>query len=142
MPCVNRLRPPVILVAVLAVAAAPLAGCARMAPMHGAAHGSGGGTTATLQPGADDWRRDPHMRSFYDTVVAAFAAGPDKVDEAALEAKSIVIFRDFAVSKGMNPDAMQDHLKLIPKQMIRIAREDPAVLKDYDAFVDALFGPK
>ncbi len=98
-------------------------------------------TTVDIQ-GGDAWRKDPHMRQFYDTVVAAFAKGPAKVDGPALEAKSFAIFRDFAVSKGMNPDAMQDHLKLIPRQMIQIAREDPSVLKDYDGFLDALFGPK
>jgi len=100
-----------------------------------------GGTTVDLQ-GGDAWRKDPHMRQFYDTVVKAFAKGPSKVDAPALETASFAIFRDFAISKGMNPDAMQDHLKLIPRQMIQIAREDPAVLKDYDTFLDALFGPK
>ena len=100
-----------------------------------------GGTTVDIQ-GGDEWRKDPHMREFYDVVVKAFAKGPAKVDAPALEAASYAIFRDFAVSKGMNPDAMQDHLKLIPRQMIQIAREDPSVLKDYDSFVDALFGPK
>lgn len=98
-------------------------------------------TTADLQ-GSDAWRRDPHIRTFYDTVKAAFANGPDKVDSADLEARSFVIFRDFAVSKGMNPDAMQDHLKLIPRQMIKVVREDPSVLASYDTFADALFGPR
>lgn len=109
------------------------------APAPGAA--ASGATTVDLQ-GGDAWRKDPHMRQFYDTVVAAFAAGPAKVDAPALEAKSYAIFRDFAVSKGMNPDAMQDHLKLIPRQMIQIARDDPSVLKDYETFLDAVFGPK
>jgi hypothetical protein len=99
------------------------------------------GTTVDIQ-GSDAWRKDPHMRQFYDTVVAGFAGGPGKVDAPALEAKSYVIFRDFAVSKGMNPDAMQDHLKAIPRQMIQIAKEDPKVLANLDDFLDALFGPK
>ena len=110
---------------------------------HPGAPPPAGGTTVSLQGGDDDaWRKDPHMRQFYDTVVAAFAKGPNQVDAPALEKTSFAIFRDFAVSKGMNPDAMQDHLKLIPRQMIQIAREDPSVLKDYDSFLNALFGPK
>ena len=64
------------------------------------------------------------------------------MDSAALEAKSFAIFRDFAVSKGMDPDAMQDHLKLIPGQMIKVVREDPSVLASYDSFADAIFGPR
>ena len=99
------------------------------------------GTTVDIQ-GGDAWRRDPHMRQFYDAVVAAYARGPANVDAAALEKTSFAIFRDFAVSKGMNPDAMQDHLKLIPRQMIQIVKEDPKVLTSYDDFLDALFGPK
>lgn len=98
-------------------------------------------TTVDLQ-GGDAWRKDPHMRQFYDAVVAAYAKGPAKVDAAALEKTSFVIFRDFAVSKGMNPDVMQDHLKLIPRQMIQIVKEDPKVLTNYDDFLDAIFGPK
>lgn len=111
-------------------------------PLHGRAQpATGQPTTADLQ-GSDAWRRDPHIRTFYDTVKTAFANGPDKVDSADLEAKSFAIFRDFAVSRGMDPDAMQDHLKLIPRQMIRVVREDPAVLASYDSFADAVFGPR
>lgn len=99
------------------------------------------GRTVDIQ-GADPWRGDPHFRKFYDAVVAAFAKGPDKVDAAALEKASFAIFRQFAVSKRMNPDVMQDHLKLIPRQMIQIAREDPEVLTNYEHFLDAGFGPK
>ena len=98
-------------------------------------------TTVDIQ-GGDAWRKDPHMRQFYDAVVAAYAQGPAKVDAAALEKTSFAIFRDFAVSKGMNPDAMQDHLKLIPRQMIQIAKDDPKVLASFDDFLDAIFGPK
>src|SRR5262245_44598850 len=121
-----------------ALVAAPLAASAQ----HPGAPAPSGGTTVNIQGDDDGWRKDPHMRQFYDTVVKAFANGPAKVDAPALEKTSFAIFRDFAISKGMNPDAMQDHLKLIPRQMIQIAREDPGVLKDYDSFVDALFGPK
>ena len=52
------------------------------------------------------------------------------------------IFRDFGVSIGWKPDAMQDHLKLIPRQVVQIVREDPHVLDSYDNFVAATFGPQ
>ncbi|MET0272801.1 MAG: hypothetical protein ABW360_07400 [Phenylobacterium sp.] len=99
--------------------------------------------TANLQ-GNDpaSWIADPHMHEFYATVVAAFAGGPDKVDVAALEAKSFAIFRAFGAARGMRPEAMQDHLKLIPRQVVQIAREDPHVLDSYDNFVAATFGPE
>ena len=97
-------------------------------------------TTVDLQ-GADAWRKDPHMRQFYDAVRAAYANGPAKVDASALEKSSFAIFRDMAAANGMNPDAMQDHLKLIPRQMIGIVRNDPKVLDNFEDFLDALFGP-
>jgi hypothetical protein len=37
---------------------------------------------------------------------------------------------------------MVDHLKLIPGQVVKIAREDPEVLKNYDNFTAAIFGPQ
>lgn len=121
------------LAAAALVSAAPAALAQHRAPPSG--------RTVDIQ-GADAWRRDPHMRRFYDVVVAAFGKGPDKVDQRALEKASFTIFRDFATSHGQDPDAMQDHLKLIPGQMISIAREDPQVLKTFEAFLDAMFGPK
>ncbi|WP_293901667.1 hypothetical protein [Phenylobacterium sp.] len=102
-----------------------------------------GSVTRNLQGGEEDsWIRDPHIHAFYDTVVAAFAQGPAKVDVPALEARAHVIFRDFAVSRGVDPAVMEKHLALIPGQIVKIAREDPTVLDSYDNFVLALFGPK
>jgi len=34
-----------------------------------------------------------------------------------------------------------DHLKLIPRQVVGMVKEDPAILKDYDAFRAAPDGP-
>jgi hypothetical protein len=101
-------------------------------------------TTAKMQGGDEEaaWIKDPHWHAYYDLTVAAFAAGPAKVDVAGYEQKSFEIFRDFGVSKGLKPEAMQDHLKLIPRQMVQIVKEDPAVLASYDNFVAAAFGPR
>jgi hypothetical protein len=36
---------------------------------------------------------------------------------------------------------MLDHLKLIPRQVVGIVKENPAVLASYDSFWTALVGP-
>jgi hypothetical protein len=82
------------------------------------------------------------MHAFYDTALAAFANGPAQVDVDAFERKSYAIFRAFGASRGMDPAKMQDHLKLIPRQVVQIARDDPKVLDSYKNFVDAIFGPQ
>jgi hypothetical protein len=42
----------------------------------------------------------------------------------------------------MDPDKMQDHLKLIPRQVAQIAKDDPKTLDSYASFVEAVFGPE
>ena len=72
----------------------------------------------------------------------AFAQGPAKVDVAGYEQQSFALFRDFGKSMGVPPEHMQDHLKLIPRQIVQIVKEDPHVLDSYQNFVDAAFGPQ
>jgi hypothetical protein len=96
-------------------------------------------TTVDIQ-GADEWKRSPQMRAYYDETIATFKNGTD-IDVAAYEARSFAIFREFARANGMNEAAMLDHLKLIPRQIVGIVKENPAVLKDYDSFWAALAGP-
>lgn len=114
------------------------------------AHPPAAAPTATAAPGATAnmqgndakaWAADPHIHAFYDTTVAAFSQGAAKVDFPAYEQKSFAIFRDFGVSKGMPPAAMQDHLKLIPRQVLGIVKEDPKVLDSYENFILAVMGP-
>jgi hypothetical protein len=99
-------------------------------------------STANLQGDQRAWINDPHTRAFYDLTVAAFANGPAAVDKARYEQDSRRLFRDFGKSMGMKPEAMEDHLKLIPDQMIQIATEDPKVLSSFDNFIAAVFGPQ
>ncbi|MDB5426353.1 MAG: hypothetical protein JWP28_2526 [Phenylobacterium sp.] len=122
--------------------AALVLGPAAAAPPPGA-KGAAPTAPANLQ-GNDQasWIADPHMHAFYETTVAAFAKGPAKVDVDAFEQKSFAIFREFGASRGMRPEAMQDHLKLIPRQVVQIVKEDPKVLDSYDNFVAATFGPQ
>ena len=96
-------------------------------------------TTVDIQ-GAGEWKRSPHMRAYYDETVKTFANGT-AIDVDAYEARSFAIFREFARANGMNEQGMIDHLKLIPRQVVGIVKENPAVLKSYDAFWAALAGP-
>ena len=119
------------IVAALALGSAAVA----QAPAPPAAHNLQGND-------AEAWINDPHMHAFYEATKAAFAGGPAKVDQAKFETDSREIFRQFALSRGMDPALMQDHLKLIPGQVVQIAKEDPQVLASYDNFVAAVFGPQ
>jgi len=96
-------------------------------------------TTVDIQ-GAGEWKRAPQMRAYYDETVATFASGA-AIDVDAYEARSFAIFREFARVNGANEQAMIDHLKLIPRQVVGIVKEDPGVLKNFDSFWAALAGP-
>lgn len=98
--------------------------------------------TKNVQGDQSAWINNSHMHDFYRAAVAAFANGPSKVDFPAFEAKSHAIFDAFAVSMGTDPKAVQEHLALIPKQVVQIAKEDPKVLDSYDKFIVALMGPQ
>jgi hypothetical protein len=111
------------------------AGCAHP-PQHTAAAEP---TTVDIQ-GAGEWKRAPQMHAYYEETVATFKNGTD-IDVDAYEARSFAIFREFARAHGMNEAAMLDHLKLIPRQVVGIVKENPAVLNSYDEFWAALAGP-
>jgi hypothetical protein len=106
-------------------------------------HGAPAPSTAKMQ-GNDEqaWINDPHMHAWFDATKAALAAGPAKVDADAYEQMSFAIFRDFAPAMHMTPEGMVDHLKLIPRQVVQIVKEDPHVLDNYGNFVAATFGPR
>ncbi|MDB5467394.1 MAG: hypothetical protein JWQ46_2156 [Phenylobacterium sp.] len=99
--------------------------------------------TANMQ--GDDgasWMADPHMHAFYDLAVVSLGNGTAATaDVTAFQQKSYAIFRDFGAARGMSPDAMQEHLKAIPRQMVQIVKDDPKVLDSYSNFTDALLGP-
>ena len=124
------MKPTLLLAALLA-----LTGCTHEAPKQHDAQPA----TVDIQ-GAGEWKRSPHMRAYYDETVKTFASGSD-IDVDAYEARSFAIFREFARANGMNEAGMIDHLKLIPRQVVGIVKENPAVLQSYDAFWAALAGP-
>jgi hypothetical protein len=130
--------------AALAAAALASAAWAHDPPANGrpAATAAAAPATGNMQGDQASWIADPHIHAFYDLTVQAFANGPAKVDEAAFTQKSYALFRAFGAARGMKPESMVDHLKLIPGQVVQIAREDPEVLKTYANFVAAVFGPQ
>lgn len=138
---------PLVRLALACMLASSTAACtpkdmARMHAMH-AAHGGAPPAGMNLQgQDAQSWIDDPHVHQFYDVTKATFAQGADKVDVAAYEQRSFAIFRAFGASRGMDPAAMQDHLKLIPRQLVQIAKDDPKALDTYESFVAATFGPQ
>jgi hypothetical protein len=116
------------------------AGCAQASRHSQASAEEAQPATVDIQ-GAGEWKRSPHMRAYYDATVATFANGTD-IDVDAYEARSFAIFREFARANGGSEEAMIEHLKLIPRQVVGIVKEDPDVLKSYDAFWAALSGPE
>ena len=115
------------------------AGCMHAAPQPSHTTQGAQPTTVDIQ-GADEWKRSPHMHAYYEETVATFKNGTD-IDVDAYEARSFAIFREFARANGMSEAGMIDHLKLIPRQMVGIVKENPTVLNSYDAFWAALAGP-
>lgn len=120
------------LAAILALGAAPALAQAPAPPS----------ASKNMQGDQSSWIADPHIHAFYELTLQAFAEGPAKVDEAAYTQKAYAIFRAFGASRGVPPEHMVDHLKLIPGQVVKIVREDPETLKSYDNFTAALFGPQ
>jgi hypothetical protein len=132
--------PTLSILAAAALLAAPLAAHAQQA---GVVPAPAPHATVSLQGNPEAWIKDPHVHAFYDLTKTAFANGPDKIDLATYDKQSMAIFYDFGetmIGKGGGAH-MQDHLKLIPGQMVKIVREDPTVLASYDNFVLAIFGP-
>lgn len=127
----------VMMMAVALAVMAPNAGA-----QHGAPQSAQPGETHSLQGDQSAWINNAHMHGFYDLTRATLGKGASALDFEAYRDKSYAIFRTFAVSMGMNPDGMVEHLKDIPRQMVGIVRDDPKVLDSYDSFVVALMGPQ
>lgn len=98
------------------------------------------GQTVSIQC-ANTWKNAGGMRAYYYETVDTFSRGGE-IDIDAHEARSFDIFRKFARESGLNESEIVDNWKLIPRQMVDIAKADPAVLKDYDSFWAAIAGPE
>ena len=122
---------------------ASLAACKGQMPMHG--HGEMPTAAGSMSLQGNDtaaFFANPNAHAFYDLTVKTFANGPKGVNFAVYQDQSFAVFRALGASMGVPPAAMQDHLKLIPGQMVQIVSEDPSVLKTYDSFIEAMIGPK
>jgi len=141
-PCVlieePRVKPTLSLAVAAALLLAPAAVLAQDAPRPAA----NAPKTYDLRDDASAWINDPNVHAFYQATVDAFAQGPDHVDRAAYLQRSREIFRALALAHGMKPEALEDHLKDIPDQMVLIVTRDPKTLDSYDSFILALFGPQ
>jgi hypothetical protein len=128
----------------LALIAAAVALTLAAAPLAGAQVSNGPPPGSSISE-RDDARSSPLfgplMKAYYELCVAELGKGVDKVDAAAFEQKSYALFRSVAVSKGVSPDALQEHLKAIPRQVVQIVKQDPKTLDSLDNFIDALVGP-
>jgi hypothetical protein len=107
-------------------------------------HDAGPGETITLNAQADssEWEENEHFRKFYTLSVEMLGSETDEVDVELYEQRSFTIFRAAAISLGVDPDAMIDHLKNIPREMVTNIRRDPTILDSYESFNVALRGPK
>jgi len=120
------------------LAAAPAAVLAQDAPKPPAAAPQ----AYDFRDDASPWINDPIIHDFYKATVDAFAQGPDRLDRAAYEKRSHDIFMAFAVAHHIPPEALENHLKAIPGEVVLIVTREPQTLASYDNFVDALFGPQ
>lgn len=130
-----------LVLAVIAVSFASSPALGQHAPAPAPEAGS---STRNLQ-GQDprQFVNNRYIREFYDLSVATLGPGAAKPDIDAYEQKSLAIFHAFGESMrpGGGP-GMQDHLKLIPRQVVQIVKDDPHALDSFDTFTDALVGPK
>jgi hypothetical protein len=138
-----KTAPSVLMIALIATAT--LAGGTANA-QAGRNPGQGGSSTVNLQgpTGVDQMaamRSNPYMRELYGVSVIALAGGPAKVDLNDFEARFFAVARRMAAETGGDPDAIQDHLKLIPGQIVQIVTEDPRALDSFDNFALAMVGP-
>ena len=98
--------------------------------------------TLDMRDDASQWINDPHVHEFYQVTIEAFAHGPDHFDRAAYDKRFREIFTDFAASHHMSREALLNHLKRFPGEMVLMVRRDPQTLASYDNFIVALFGPQ
>ena len=106
-----------------------------------AAQTPAGSATHSMQGDSRAWTQNPHLHAVWERLRLVCAGGCAKADAAAFERDAIAEMRAMAPAVGMTPDAMAEHVKAIPSQMLAIGQEDPAILTDYDKFIVAMIGP-
>jgi hypothetical protein len=117
-------------------------GSAACAQPHGGSQPPAAGRTVDLQGDPRAFVDNRHIRAFYALSVETLGKGTKGVDVTAYEQKSYAIFRAMGAEFGPSPEGMQDHLKLIPRQVVQIVKDDPHVLDSFETFAEALIGPR
>lgn len=77
----------------------------------------------------------------YALTIALFAEGVEQVQLAEYEQQVFTLAVASEEFAGASAEAIIDHLKDIPRQLVEIIREDPAVLDSCSNFSVALVGP-
>ncbi len=84
-------------------------------------------------------------RALYDELYAltveVFADGAENVNLSEYEQKVFALAIHSEEFSGASVEAVIDHIKDIPRQLVEIIREDPAVLDSCSNFSVALVGP-
>ena len=77
----------------------------------------------------------------YALTVEVFALGAENVNLSEYEQKVFALAIASEEFSGASAEAIKDHIKDIPRQLVEIIREDPAVLDSCSNFSVALVGP-
>ena len=83
----------------------------------------------------------PLWVNFYDLTVTAFTQGAEEVDASEYEQIVFAWIRSSEEIPEGSAEAFVEHIKAIPRQLVEIIREDPAVLDSCSNFSVALIGP-
>ena len=84
---------------------------------------------------------DPFYVGIYELSARVFAAGADTVDVADYEREIFAYVRSREDMSVEQADAFIDHIQDIPRQLVEIIDEDPAVVDSCANFSVALVGP-
>lgn len=82
----------------------------------------------------------PFWDDFYALTVAVFAIGANNVEVSDYQQQVFGMIRSSAEFEG-SAEAFVEHAKDIPRQLVEIIQEDPAVLDSCSNFSVALVGP-
>jgi len=77
----------------------------------------------------------------YALTVEVFAVGAENVNLGEYEQKVFALAIASEEFSGASAEAVIDHIKDIPRQLVEIIREDPTVLDSCSNFSVALIGP-
>ena len=108
---------------------------------HEAADSETGPVTVSIRQNDNSLCGTAMYDDLYALTVEVFAVGAENVNLSDYEQKVFALAVGSEVFSGASAEAIIDHLKDIPRQLVEIIREDPAVLDSCSNFSVALVGP-